>query len=106
MEAVATIKEFKDLGIKSEVKSFTGPKISINKLLNQKITVLKYQVEPSKFADKGDGNRLRVQIIFQEEHRIFFTNSLVLRDLLEKTNKDDFPFYATLVIVNERLEFR
>ena len=90
------MKEFKDLGVKTVAKRFSGEKIKMNRVLNQKIIVYDYKVTPSKF--EGNGSCLHLQIEIQNEKRLLFTRGTALIESLDQMNKiTDFPFMATIV---------
>jgi hypothetical protein len=97
------MREFKEFGIQPQVKSFTGDKIRIDKLLNRKITVHEYKIEKSKY--EGKGMCLTMQIALSDEMRVVFTSGTALMDVLERIPKDGFPFTSTIVKENERLIF-
>ena len=44
---------FKDFGITATIKSFTGDKIKMSKILNKPIEVVAYKIDASKYTDKG-----------------------------------------------------
>ena len=96
------IKSFKDLGISNEEpRSFTGEKIAIKKILGKSVIIHSYHLSPSKF----DGNRLDIQITYNEEKRVIFTSSIYLTATLEKIPKDSFPFTTIIQEQDERYIF-
>jgi uroporphyrinogen-III synthase len=99
------MKDFKDFGIQSELRSFTGEKIRIDKILNRKIAVFEFKVGNSKFPEKGNGKCLTLQIGLGEEKRVVFTSGTSLINTLEQIPKDGFPFSTTIVKEDERLIF-
>lgn len=98
-------KNFRDLGIKTEVNSLSGDKIKIERVLNTPVTVKRYKIEPSKFQEKGNGKRLVLQIEYNKEVRVIFTGSVVLMDTIQKIPKEDFPFETTIKRTGEYFEF-
>lgn len=96
------MKTFKDLGIKVETKAFTGEKISIDKIINREIIVHGYKIEKSKINSK---NCLHIQIELSSELRLLFTGSIILEEQLKQIHSDAFPFKATIVKTDKRLEF-
>lgn len=100
------MKSFSELGIQAPKKGLEGDKIKIDRILNRQITVHDYRIVPSKFAEKGNGNRLDLQISIGESKHVVFTGSTALMDVIERIPKDEFPFTATIIKENERFEFR
>lgn len=97
------IKEFKQFEIKPTIQNYVGDKIKIDKILNKKITVLKYVIEKSKFDNEKD--RLKLQIELNNEKRIVFTGSTFLINMIKQVSENDLPFTTTIVKEDERLEF-
>ena len=98
------MNQFKDLGIKAPEQAYSGDKISLNRILNVPITVHRFKVEKSKF-EKGDGNRLVLQIEKNENMHIVFTASMTLREMISKVPADKFPFQTVIKMINDRPEF-
>lgn len=98
------MKQFSQFNIKPITKTFTGDKIKIDRVLNKRITVVTYKIEKSKF-EKGNGNRLCLQIEVDGTSRIIFTGSTILMDMIEQVPKTNFPFTTTIVRESERFEF-
>ena len=99
------MRNFKDFGIKSQLKSFEGDKIKIDRIMNKPITVEDYKIENSKFSEKGNGKCLYLQILVDNSKRVVFTGSANLMELIQQVAKQDFPFVTTIIKENERLEF-
>lgn len=95
------MKNFKDLGIKTNVNAFIGEKIKIERILNKQIIVHAFEITPSKF----EGEMLKAQIQVGNEKRIIFTGSKVLIETIKLVSKSDFPFTTTIVKENEYFEF-
>jgi hypothetical protein len=100
------MKQFKDFGIKPEVKSFTGDKIKVERILNREVVVHDYRIEDSKYQGKGNGKCLYLQISIGETKHVVFSGSVTLMQMIERVPKADFPFQTTIVKENERLEFK
>lgn len=98
------IKDFNDFGIKS--KNFTGEKISIDRILNEVIVIEAFKIEKSKYADKGNGKRLDLQIKRGENQHVIFTGSMVMMDIILQLPADAFPFQAKIVRINMHYELR
>lgn len=95
-------KRFNELGIKApEPTSFIGDKIPIKKIIGKQITVHKFKIVPSKF----NGNRLDMQISFNDDMRVIFTSTSGLRDTIELIPKDAFPFSTVIQEENDRYQF-
>lgn len=71
-----------------------GEKISIDKILNKEIKVLAFRLKNSKI--EKDGFYIQMQIEVDDERKVLFTNSSVLKDQLEKY-KDNLPFITTII---------
>lgn len=99
------MKQFKDLGIQTKIKSFEGDKISPETVLNRSIKVLDFKIEDSKFMEKGNGKCLHMQIEYNNEKRVLFSGSGYLMEAIALVMKEDFPFTTTIVKTNKRLEF-
>lgn len=95
-------KSFKDFNIKTDLTSFIGEKIRIERVLGKEIVVKDYKIEPSKF----EGQRLVLQIEFGGEDRIIFTSSAFLKDLVGKMDRSiHFPFTTVIEKKGEHFEF-
>ena len=99
------MKQFSELGIEAAAPRFEGDKISTESVINRKIKVIAFEIRNSKYADKGNGKCLYIQVETNGEKRVLFTGSGNLMDTIVRVNEDDFPFYATIVKNNKRLEF-
>lgn len=95
------MNNFKDFGIKTEIKAFTGEKIKVKKILNTEIIVLDYKIEDSKY----DGKCLYIQIEKGDVKHVVFTASKYLMQVIELIDKEQFPFKTTIVENDERYEF-
>lgn len=96
---------FKDMGIKAPDTAFTGDKIKLSKILNEEIIVLQYKIEKSKFEEKGNGNRLVLQIEWKGNLHILFSGSITLMDMISKVPKHKMPFTTHIRLINERPQF-
>ncbi len=99
------MKSFKELGVKSLSENLEGDKIKIDRILNKVITVFKYRVEDSKYAEKNYSKCLHLEIGVGDMKHVIFTGSKVLIDAIEQVPKSDFPFTTTIVRENQRFEF-
>jgi hypothetical protein len=99
------MKQFKEMGITAERKSFVGDKIKLERILNREITVHDFKVEPSKITDKGNGKCLYLQIELKDDKHVVFTSSIYLQDMISQVPRSDFPFKTTIVKVNDHFEF-
>lgn len=96
------MKNFKDFGVKPQLKAFTGDKIKLDKILNTEITVHECKITPSTQNDK---QCLTMQIEYKEEMRVVFTGATALIDVVQQLKPDSYPFKTTIVKNNERFEF-
>lgn len=96
---------FSELGIEPTITSFEGDKIKLEKVLDKPVVVHAYKIEPSKFQDKGNGNRLVLQLTVNDEKRILFTSSVTLMNMIEQVKESHFPFTSTIIKDNGRIKF-
>jgi len=99
------MKRFSEMNIEVELKSFTGDKIKIEKILNKDIIIHDYDIRESKYKEKGNGQCLHLQLEIGGEKRVLFSGSTYLMDLIKKVNDDDFPFITTIVKEGEYFKF-
>ena len=99
------MRNFKDFGIKSDIKSFEGDKIKIDRIMNKPIIVEDYKIVDSKFTEKGNGKCLHIQISIDNSKRLVFTGSANLMELIQQVPKEHFPFATIIIKENERYEF-
>lgn len=100
------MKQFKDLSTEAIEDGFTGDKISIDRILNRKITVHKFRISPSRFPEsRGNGKCLCLQIGIEENKHVVFTGSVILQKLINQLKEEDFPFSTIIVKQDKRLEF-
>jgi hypothetical protein len=95
------MKDFKDLGLKTEIKTFAGEKIKVKKILNIEIVLLDYEIKDSKY----DGKCLYIQIQKGDTKHVVFTASKYLMQIIQQIDKKDFPIKTTIVEIDERYEF-
>jgi len=99
------MKQFKDLGIKPALKSFSGDKIKIGRILNREIIVEDYRIDDSKFNKDNGKKCLCLQISIGESKHIVFTGSTVLMEMVQRIPNTDFPFTTTIIEENDRYQF-
>jgi|SRR6185437_1499117 len=80
---------------------FTGPKITVGKVLNREIIVNAYRIVDSKF----EGKRLDIDILLNDELRLLWTGRKSLMEAIQLVPKDGFPFKATIIFENEIYQF-
>ena len=93
------MKSFKDLGITTTIKTFTGEKIGLHKILNKLITVHKFRIEPSKH---NKGECLHMQIQIGDTKRVVFTGATYLIDSIRQVPESEFPFTTTIIQEDDR----
>ncbi len=98
------MKNFKDLGVKSDFQTFVGDKRKMHQLLNRVIIILDYKIVDSKYKENCD-KCLHLQLQIGDVKHVAFTGSKPLMDTLEKVPKTDFPFTTTIVKENDWYEF-
>ncbi len=101
-----TPTKFSDLNIKVPTTTFIGDSISIHEIIGTEITICDYSVEKSKFPEKGDGNRLSLQLKVNKVDRLLWSNSLVLRAMILECPKDRLPVTATILKQGKRYIFK
>lgn len=79
-----------------------GEKISIDKILNKEIKVLAFRLKNSKI--EKDGFYIQMQIEVDDERKVLFTNSTVLKEQLQRY-KEHLPFCTTIIKNNKYFSF-
>lgn len=89
------MKRFSDFGIDTlENKHiFAVPVISIEELANCEIIVLDYETD---ITTKHGPGRYIVKIEHEGKELKFFTNATPIKEALDRVDKKDFPFTATI----------
>src|SRR5690606_6615060 len=95
------MKTFSELGVEPKHR-LSGEKMRIKHVLNKQITITAFSIDQSKFPTEGNGKRLTIQFVLDDEEYVIFTSSVVIEDQITKVNKDDFPFMATIVALEPR----
>lgn len=72
-----------------------GEKIQIERVLNQEIEIIGYNIRPSKYGKNTSGQCLTLQFVLSEQRRVLFTGSDVLIGQMQKYG-DRIPFLATI----------
>jgi len=85
---------FKDFKIKSQVSPFVGDKVSVNKLIDNPITVIRFKIDESKKKEGTDC--LTMQIEKGGEKRVVFTGAKGLISQIQQVPKENFPFVTTI----------
>ena len=99
------MKKFSDFNITVISKAFTGEKIKMVKILNKPIEVVNYEINESKYREKGNGKCLYIQIKLKDELHVVFTGSTSLMEQIQQVPKDEFPFIATIIQETESFKF-
>lgn len=99
------MKKFNEFNITQESKSFTGDKIKMSKILNKEIVVCDFKIVESKYAEKGNGKCMHLQIEINGNKHVVFTGAVSLAEAIQQVPKDGFPFCTTIVEENERFLF-
>ena len=89
------MKKFSDFGINSldNKNIFTVPVISIEEVTNCEIEVIDFE---SGVKTRHGEDRYIVKLRYEGIERKFFTNASPIKDALDKVEKQDFPFLATI----------
>jgi hypothetical protein len=99
------MRQFKEMGITAERKSFVGDKIKLERLLNREIIIHDFEIKESKIKDKGTGKCLYLQIEIKNEKHVVFSGSAYLMDMITQVPDNGFPFETTIVKINDHFEF-
>lgn len=94
------MKKFSEFATNTQL---SGDKISIDELLDKEIEVWDFRVGESKF-NVGDKMLLTIQIKVDDEQRVVFTGSNVLKSQLEEY-KEYLPFEAKIIKINNYYSF-
>ncbi len=92
--------EFSSFGIVIEERKMVGDKIEIYKVLNLPVSVLDYEIKPTKIEDnktKGNGMCLKLQIDLKGVKRVIFTSSVKLQDQINQAGREKLPFSTTII---------
>jgi len=81
------MKKFSEFKIDNKLK-FNGDKISINDILNKKISIHRYSISESKY----NGNYLTIQIEIDNKDMVIFTGSNNLIQVIKQVKNENFPF--------------
>lgn len=95
------MKKFSELGIKTNIQSFMGDKIKMDRILNREIVVHDFRIEDSKYTEKC----LYMQISIGQTKHVVFTGSKNLRETIQQIPKDGFPFTTTIIREAEYFTF-
>lgn len=89
------MKRFSDFNIDTleDKRIFAVPVISIEELINSEIVVLDYE---TNITTIHGGGRYIVKIEHEGVERKFFTNAEPIKEALDRIDKKDFPFTATI----------
>lgn len=100
------MKQFSQLGVRTNTSGMTGEKIKVERILNRKIAVISYRVEKSKFPEKTkNGECLFLQIELEGQKRLVFSGSSILIDQIRQVQPEDFPFETTITKEDEHFQF-
>ncbi|MEA4975969.1 MAG: hypothetical protein VB046_09565 [Paludibacter sp.] len=93
------MKKFSDLGIKpkDDKNIFNVPSISIQDVVNVEIEILDFEANVK--TRHGDG-RYILNVRYEGKECKFFTNASPIKQVLDQTGKEDFPF--TTIIKQQR----
>lgn len=72
-----------------------GEKIQIDRVLNEEIEIIGYNIRPSKYGKNVSGQCLTLQFVIAGQRRVLFTGSDVLIGQIQKYG-DQVPFLATI----------
>jgi|SRR5690606_1576311 len=92
------MKKFSDFDIEVEQSTFVGDKIPMARILNRKIIVHAYKIEPSKYYEN---ERLTLQLEFRGTKHICFSSSNQLLRQIRQVPPDGFPFETTIEEENQ-----
>jgi len=84
-----------------------GKKVPLDDILEKEISVLRYRIKKTKYAEAKNPDCLTVQFAYPEDadtHFVFFSGSSVLMQQLEKY-KEKLPFTATIKKIGKYFTF-
>jgi hypothetical protein len=100
------MNNFKDFNIRPSSTAFIGDKIKISKIFDKQVSVHKFKIVESKLDNKkGNGKCLHLQIEMGKEMYLVCTGSATLQDMIQRVDKEKFPFTTTVIKENERYQF-
>lgn len=99
------MNSFKEFDIPQAEKAFVGKSIEMYSLIGESIIVHDFKIERSKFADKGNGLCLTLQITFDGAKRVVFSGSRYLMEAIRKVPENGFPFETKIIKQEKRLLF-
>lgn len=99
------MRQFKELGIRTTIQSFTGDKIKIERVLNREIIIYAFRIEKSKLEKVGAENCLHLQIGIGEVKYVIFTSGKYLMEAIRQIPMQEFPVTTTIAKVNDHFEF-
>lgn len=99
------MRQFKDFGITTSIKSFVGDKIKIERVLNREVTIYAWKIEKSKLEKIGAENCLYLQIGIGDTKYVIFTSGKYLMEAVKQIPENDFPFNTTIIRVVDHFEF-
>lgn len=99
------VKNFSDLGIKSETDNFIGEKIKLHKNLNTEMIFHKYLISPSKYPKHNNADVLKLQVELEGKKHVIFSISKGLMKTIRVIPEDSFPFKAKVINNNDHYEF-
>lgn len=99
------MNSFAQMNIKAPEAAFTGDKIKLSKILNVEITVHRYKIEPSKFKENGNGNRLVLHLEKDKTLYVLFSGSITLMEMIKQVPQERFPFTTVIKLINDRPHF-
>ena len=99
------MNSFSQMNIKAPVMAFTGDKIKLSRILNEEIIVHRYKIEQSKFQEKGNGQRLVLQLEWKGNQHILFSGSVTLMAMIREVPEANYPFKTIIRMIGERPQF-
>jgi hypothetical protein len=99
------LKKFSDFGIKVDEKRLIGERVKLKNILDQEITVLYYQIVPSKYPKNGNEECLYLQIEIDSKKKVAFSIAKILMKTLREMPEENFPFTTTIKCIDEAYLF-
>lgn len=89
------MKKFSEFAQEGAV--FDGQKVKLSSIIDKEICILQFKIKKSKYQDKGEYYAI-IQFTDTDEngeHKIAFTGSVVIMDMLERY-ESELPFATTI----------
>lgn len=91
------MRTFESLGIKPVTEALLGNKIQIKEIVGQKIEIVNFRIETSKYQKNKTGLCLYLQVVHNGENRVVFTGSDMLIEIMKQVDKSMLPIDTKII---------